>query len=72
MGFIQGFLLGIAFTIFALVVFAKPIMKLAAKRGMNHLMTNVQGQVNNLVKSIPIETDPDKLFEDDKNVKTKE
>ena len=71
MGFIQGFILGIILTIATLVICAKPIAKFAAKRSMQSLMVGLQGQVNEFVESIPIETNPNKILEDNKNVKTK-
>lgn len=69
MSTITGFVGGIVFTIVALVVFAKPIASWAAKRSMKNLLGNVQGQVNDLVESIPIETDPTKLIEDNDGIK---
>ena len=71
MSTITGFVGGIVFTIVALVVSAKPLATWAAKRSMKNLLGNVQVKVNDLVKNIPIERDPNKLIED-KNVKKKE
>jgi len=68
MSTLTGFVGGVIFTIIAIVVFAKPLATWAAKRSMRNLLGSVQGQVNDLVEGIPIETDPDKLIED-KNVK---
>ena len=61
------FSLGIISTIVALVLFSKPIIKFAAKRSMKNLVGSIQGKVNKFAESmdnIPIETDPDKILED--------
>lgn len=73
MGFITGFIFGIIFTLIVLLVFAKPITNFAVKRGMQGLVTGIQGQVEDLAESmnIPIETDPDKIIEEDKDGTTK-
>ena len=70
MSTLTGFIGGIIFTIIALVICAKPLATWAAKRSMRNLLGNVQGQVNDLVKNLPIETNPNQLIED-KNVEIK-